>query len=110
MTMFLKPASHRRTASPVLTLIAAACLLIGAAAQARKVTWEDIVNDDKTTGDVLSYGMGMKAQRHSPLKKINKDNVANIVPAWSFSFGGEKQRGQECRSARPRRTRANTRR
>lgn len=39
--------------------------------------------------------MGMKAQRHSPLKKINKDNVANIVPAWSFSFGGEKQRGQE---------------
>lgn len=95
MTMFLKPASHRRTASPVLTLIAAACLLIGAAAEARKVTWEDIVNDDKTTGDVLSYGMGMKAQRHSPLKKINKDNVANIVPAWSFSFGGEKQRGQE---------------
>ncbi|AWI55676.1 PQQ-dependent dehydrogenase, methanol/ethanol family (plasmid) [Aquabacterium olei] len=93
--MFLKPASHRRTASPVLTLIAAACLLIGAAAEARKVTWEDIVNDDKTTGDVLSYGMGMKAQRHSPLKKINKDNVANIVPAWSFSFGGEKQRGQE---------------
>lgn len=95
MTMFLKPASHRRTASPVLTLIAAACLLVGGAAEARKVTWEDIVNDDKTTGDVLSYGMGMKAQRHSPLKKINKDNVANIVPAWSFSFGGEKQRGQE---------------
>jgi alcohol dehydrogenase (cytochrome c) len=95
MTMFLKPASHRRTASPVLTLIAAACLLVGGAAKARKVTWEDIVNDDKTTGDVLSYGMGMKAQRHSPLKKINKDNVANIVPAWSFSFGGEKQRGQE---------------
>lgn len=95
MTMFLKPPSHRRTASPVLTLIAAACLLMGTATEARKVTWEDIVNDDKTTGDVLSYGMGMKAQRHSPLKKINKDNVAHIVPAWSFSFGGEKQRGQE---------------
>jgi hypothetical protein len=26
---------------------------------------------------------------------VNTRNVANLVPAWSFSFGGEKQRGQE---------------
>ncbi len=26
---------------------------------------------------------------------LNKDNVKNLVPAWAFSFGGEKQRGQE---------------
>jgi alcohol dehydrogenase (cytochrome c) len=45
--------------------------------------------------DVLSYGLGLKAQRHSTLAKVNTRNVANLVPAWSFSFGGEKQRGQE---------------
>jgi len=93
--MSLKPVPRRRKPGPVASLIAVACLCASAATHAKKVTWEDIVNDDKTTGDVLTYGMGMKAQRHSPLKKINKDNVASIVPAWSFSFGGEKQRGQE---------------
>ena len=59
------------------------------------VAWDDIANDDQTTADVLSYGLGLKAQRHSPLAKVTTGNVANLVPAWSFSFGGEKQRGQE---------------
>ncbi len=71
-----------------------AALFIGgfAAAEARAqgVTWEDIANDDKTTGDVLSYGMGLKAQRFSTLEKINASNVGTLQPAWSFSFGGEK--------------------
>ncbi len=62
---------------------------------ARTVAWEDIVNDDKSTGDVLTYGLGVKAQRHSALKQINTKTVARLLPAWSFSFGGEKQRGQE---------------
>nr|WP_249116114.1 methanol/ethanol family PQQ-dependent dehydrogenase [Azoarcus sp. L1K30] len=62
------------------------------------VTWNDIANDDKTPSDVLSYGLGLKAQRHSPLTQINTKTVANLVPAWSFSFGGEKQRGQEAQA------------
>ncbi|MEM8789748.1 MAG: PQQ-dependent methanol/ethanol family dehydrogenase, partial [Pseudomonadota bacterium] len=33
--------------------------------------------------------------RYSPLDVLNKDNVQNLVPAWAFSLGGEKQRGQE---------------
>ncbi|MET0053360.1 MAG: PQQ-binding-like beta-propeller repeat protein, partial [Candidatus Thiodiazotropha sp. 6PLUC10] len=60
------------------------------------VTQADIDNDAKTTGDVVSWGMGQQGQRYSPLKKINKGNVKKLVPAWSFSFGGEKQRGQEA--------------
>ena len=64
-------------------------------APAANVTDEDILNDQKTTDDVVSYGLGPRAQRFSPLEKINKDNVGNLVPMWSFSFGGEKQRGQE---------------
>ena len=59
------------------------------------VTDRDIENDAKTTGDVLSWGMGTEGQRYSPLDKINLGNVKNLVPVWSFSFGGEKQRGQE---------------
>jgi alcohol dehydrogenase (cytochrome c) len=59
------------------------------------VTDADILNDAATTGDVLSWGMGTRGQRYSPLTQVNTKTVANLVPAWSFSFGGEKQRGQE---------------
>ena len=59
------------------------------------VTWEDILNDQNTNDDVLMYGMGVKAQRYSTLDKINVENVNLLKPKWSFSFGDEKQRGQE---------------
>jgi alcohol dehydrogenase (cytochrome c) len=39
--------------------------------------------------------MGQQGQRYSLLDKVNRDTVKKLVPAWSFSFGGEKQRGQE---------------
>ncbi len=68
-------------------------------AQAVKpVTWDDIARDDQSTGDVLTYGLGLKAQRYSPAKQITAKNVNKLVPAWSFSFGGEKQRGQEAQA------------
>ncbi|WP_298013875.1 PQQ-dependent methanol/ethanol family dehydrogenase [uncultured Aquabacterium sp.] len=60
-----------------------------------KVTDAMLANDAKTTGDVLSWGIGTEGQRFSPLKSINTKTVSKLVPAWSFSFGGEKQRGQE---------------
>ena len=68
--------------------------LIASAAHA-VVTDQMIENDAKTTGDILSWGMGTQGQRYSPLKGINTGNVAKLLPVWSFSFGGEKQRGQE---------------
>lgn len=67
-------------------------------ANAANVSWEDILNDAKTTDDVLSYGMGVKAHRYSTLDKINVDTVKNLQPKWSFSFGDEKQRGQESQA------------
>ena len=60
------------------------------------VTDEDILNDAANTENVVSYGIGTKAQRYSPLAKVNVETVKDLVPAWSFSFGGEKQRGQEA--------------
>ncbi len=73
-------------------LIGMGCATLAAQAA---VTDAMIENDAKTPGDVLSWGLGQQGQRYSPLKAINTGNVAKLLPAWSFSFGGEKQRGQE---------------
>jgi len=59
------------------------------------VTDQDILNDQATTDDVISNGMGLRGQRYSPLTKVNGDTVKDLRPVWAFSFGGEKQRGQE---------------
>ncbi len=61
----------------------------------KPVSWEDIANDDKTANDVLTYGLGLHAHRYSMLDKINENNVGKMKAKWSFSFGDEKQRGQE---------------
>ena len=62
------------------------------------VTDAEILNDAKTPDNVLSNGLGPKDQRFSSIKTINKDNIKGLIPAWSFSFGGEKQRGQESQA------------
>ncbi|TNC66833.1 PQQ-dependent methanol/ethanol family dehydrogenase [Rubellimicrobium roseum] len=77
-----------------LMLAATVSLLAVGAAQAQ-VTAEAIANDATTVGDVVTNGMGQTLQRYSPLETLNRDNVQNLVPAWAFSLGGEKQRGQE---------------
>ena len=60
-----------------------------------QVTEEMLANDRMDTSNVVTNGMGRDLQRYSPLEILNKDNVKNLVPAWAFSMGGEKQRGQE---------------
>jgi alcohol dehydrogenase (cytochrome c) len=77
-----------------LTSLLVAAALASLTAHAA-VTDQMIAADAKTGGDVLSSGLGTQGQRYSPLKGVNTGNVAKLVPAWSFSFGGEKQRGQE---------------
>lgn len=59
------------------------------------VTEADLANDQTNVSQVVTNGMGRDLQRYSPLDTLNKDNVKNLVPAWAFSLGGEKQRGQE---------------
>lgn len=78
--------------------------VLGAALAATQLTAQtaagptdaDLMNDEKSTGDVLTYGMGPRGQRFSPIATINAGNVARLVPAFSASLGGEKQRGQEA--------------
>jgi alcohol dehydrogenase (cytochrome c) len=69
--------------------------LLAAAPAFAQVTEEDLANDQMTTHQVVTNGMGRHLQRYSPLDTLNKENVANLIPAWAFSLGGEKQRGQE---------------
>ena len=59
------------------------------------VSIDDVVNDAKSTNDVVTAGLGGQGQRHSPLTAINAENIGGLVPAWTMSLGGEKMRGQE---------------
>lgn len=76
----------------ITTVVAGVIAATGAYAG---VTEDDLKNDQTMTNQVVTNGMGRHLQRYSPLDTLNKDNVKNLVPAWAFSLGGEKQRGQE---------------
>ncbi|WBL66107.1 methanol/ethanol family PQQ-dependent dehydrogenase [Thauera sp. WB-2] len=78
----------------MLTALTVALAGIGSA-QAKGVTDEDILKDAELTHQIVTHGLGTKGQRYSPLKQINPETVRDLVPAWAFSFGGEKQRGQQ---------------
>ena len=79
----------------LLGLALAATLAVAGSPAGATVSDADILNDAKTVGDVVSFGLGTQGQRYSPMTQINTKSVKNLVPAWSMSFGGEKQRGQE---------------
>src|SRR5690554_2147324 len=92
------PSSAKPLALAVKGLILSATLISANLSFAKPVTWEDIAQDHVNTSNVLQYGMGTNAQRYSPLNKINEDNVFKLTPAWTYSFGDEKQRGQESQA------------
>lgn len=77
-----------------IVVATAAGILASSAVQAQ-VTEEDLANDQADRSQILTNGMGRHLQRFSPLDTLNQSNVKNLVPAWAFSLGGEKQRGQE---------------
>ena len=73
------------TKTKALSLSMVVSLAISGMANAN-VTNNDILNDQMTTEDVVSYGLGLKGQRYSPLKKINTDTVKDMRTAWVFSL------------------------
>jgi alcohol dehydrogenase (cytochrome c) len=68
--------------STLLAALVSAALPMTALAQ----TADELKNDDKTPGDVLTYGMGYSQHRFSPLSQINRQTVKRLVPAWSYSM------------------------
>ncbi len=84
----------RATMSMIKAAILVALLSAAAPALGLAQTVEDLKNDERTPGDVLTYGMGYSQQRYSPLTHVNRDNVKRLVPAWSYSMADN--RGQEA--------------
>jgi alcohol dehydrogenase (cytochrome c) len=78
----------------LLTALCAAMLLPSAAALA--VTDAEILKDATTTDQIVTNGLGLQGQRYSPLNILNDQNVKELRPVWTMSFGGEKQRGQQA--------------
>jgi len=76
-------------------LVAAGLSALAVGAQADGVTDLMIQAEATTTGNVLTWGLNTQGQRYSPLKLVNATTVSRLAPVWAFSFGGEKQRGQE---------------
>src|SRR3954471_7877916 len=78
--------------STLLAALVSAAIPMTALAQ----TADELKNDDKTPGDVLTYGMGYSQHRYSPLKQINRQTVKRLVPAWSYSLANN--RGEEAQA------------
>ena len=55
---------------------------------------ERILNADSEPGNWLAHGRSFDEQRHSPLKQINVDTVANLELAWYADL--DTNRGQEA--------------
>ncbi|ASP19627.1 quinoprotein ethanol dehydrogenase [Antarctobacter heliothermus] len=77
-------------------LAATASILLTGTAATAQVSEADLADDQTLTAQITTNGMGRHLQRYSPLDTLNKDNVKFLQAAWAFSFGGEKQRGQEA--------------
>src|SRR5262245_39187360 len=77
------------------TLLSVALLLSSSLALAG-VTDQEILDDAKSTDQVVTNGLGLQGQRYSTLDALNADNVQQLRPVWALSFGGEKQRGQQA--------------
>ena len=77
----------------LVRLLAAAVLASGLGLGAQAQSLDDLKNDKSTPGDILTYGMGYDLTRHSPLKRINSENVKNLRPVWTYSLADT--RGQE---------------
>jgi alcohol dehydrogenase (cytochrome c) len=79
----------------VLRALPLALLAAASAGPQAAVTDQMIQSEPRSGKNVLSWGLSTDGQRYSPLKQVTTANVARLTPAWAFSFGGEKQRGQE---------------
>ncbi len=93
---FFNALTRLQTGDTTVKLKLLSLLVTLAAAQVgAQVTNDMISKDAATTNDVLSWGLGTQGQRYSPLTDVNAKSINKLVPVWSMSFGGEKQRGQQ---------------
>ena len=69
-----------------LTALCAAMALSSVSAWA--VTDQEILDDAKSTDQIVTNGLGLQGQRYSTLDALNTENVSQLRPVWGFSLGG----------------------
>jgi alcohol dehydrogenase (cytochrome c) len=67
-------------ARPLTTLF---MVLLGSTATAQ-VSYQRLLDAEKTPADWLTYSGSYQSQRFSPLKEIDKSNVARLRPVWTY--------------------------
>ena len=83
----MKRASAARQAA--MGLIAAAAIAAAVADEAAKDDWESITEErllEPEPGDWLSYRRTYDVTGFSPLRQINRRNVGQLRPVWSYSM------------------------
>jgi alcohol dehydrogenase (cytochrome c) len=65
-----------------LAVAIVALLPVGLQAQ----TAQELEKGASDKSNVLNYGMGYHQQRFSPIGRINKDNVKDLVPVWNYAY------------------------
>lgn len=72
----------------LLSAISLAVLVcsISARSSAQDVTYQQLLNADKTPQDWLMYGGDYKSQRFSRLTQINRENVHLLKPVWMYQL------------------------
>jgi alcohol dehydrogenase (cytochrome c) len=68
------------------TICAQAALLAFSTVLGWGQTTEELVNDGKNPGNVLTQSMGYDRKSYSPLRQIDKSNIKRLVPIWSTSL------------------------
>src|SRR5579871_2419637 len=64
----------------------ASALLLCAATVVHAQSAEEMNSQDRSTDNVLTYGMGYHQHRHSPLRQIDRSSVKRLVPVWNVSL------------------------
>jgi len=74
-----------------LSVLLGAILLSGQAMAS--VTDEEILQDPKNPGQIVTNGLGVQGQRYSPLDTLNVDNVKELRPVWRFPLAARSSVG-----------------
>src|SRR6478735_11309929 len=80
---------HRNKPGGVMIKKTIAALICGWCGFAFAQSADDLLNANKNTDNVTTFGMGYDLKMYSPLKQINKSNVKRLVPVWAFSLAND---------------------
>ena len=88
MVVFGLGLSRPRLASTCAAAVLACTTSVPFPAAAGEITEERLLNAPSESQNWLHHHGSYAAQRYSALEAINKENVKNLKPVWTFALGG----------------------